>query len=349
MNQQIVEEAAEWFVELNAGQPDRMTKQAFDAWLRKSPEHVRAYLEMLPTWEEAAAHPAASDAGVEELIALGRQPDHVIAWNESRRPNPSPAAEPRHRPLKRWRVSPLRMSLAVSLAAVFVAVALFGSQRLSGQEYTTAVGQQSTIQLADGSTVELNTDSSVRVRLGDHQRNVELIRGQALFRVAKDATRPFVVASSQTRIRAVGTEFDVYRRGSDTTVTVLEGKVAVQSDTALGTSLLNSMPLSAGEQVTINAPLIPARLPSPKRPNLAAATAWTQHRLIFDSTPLPQVVAEFNRYNTRHLIVDDGALNDFNVSGSFSSADPASLLRFLEAERGLTVHETAGDIYISKQ
>jgi len=89
--------------------------------------------------------------------------------------------------------------------------------------------------------------------------------------------------------------------------------------------------------------------PLPKRANVVAATAWTQHRLVFDSTPLTMVAAEFNRYNTRHLIVEEKGLREFHISGSFASTDPSSLLRFLESQPGLTVHETAADIRISSQ
>ena len=57
--------------------------------------------------------------------------------------------------------------------------------------------------------------------------NVELVEGQALFRVAKDHARPFVVQTAGIRVRAVGTQFDVYRKASGTQVTVVEGRVAV--------------------------------------------------------------------------------------------------------------------------
>jgi transmembrane sensor len=179
---------------------------------------------------------------------------------------------------------------------------------------------------------------------------VELTYGQALFHVAKDATRPFVVASSKTRIRAVGTEFDVYRRSSGTTVTVLEGRVAVLSDERGGDSGAPlATPVSAGEQITIDTPIVVSGISAPKRTNVDAAIAWTHHRLVFDATPLPEVAAEFNRYNTRHLIVEEGGLRDFNISGSFASTDPTSLVRFLEAQRGLSVRDTKDGIYISQQ
>jgi transmembrane sensor len=212
--------------------------------------------------------------------------------------------------------------------------------------------------------------------------------------VAKDPARPFIVHSGSTLVRAVGTQFDVYRKPSGTTVTVVEGRVAVLSpileaehpisvsgsavpphsttaplpgavrhetsaapllrntqgselsDTALsGEANANAIFLSAGEQITVSSQAV-ARA---TQADAAVATAWTQHELVFDSTSLIDVAQEFNRYNTRQLIVRDPALRDFHVTGIFSSADPASILKFLRAQRDLVVDETDGDIRISKK
>ena len=88
---------------------------------------------------------------------------------------------------------------------------------------------------------------------------------------------------------------------------------------------------------------------APKRANVAAATAWVQHRLIFEGSRLSDVVEDFNRYNTRQLIIEDPALQDIRVSGVYSSTDPASLIRFLRAQPGVEVNETEDDVRITRQ
>jgi len=70
---------------------------------------------------------------------------------------------------------------------------------------------------------------------------------------------------------------------------------------------------------------------------------------MFDSTPLAEVAQEFNRYNVRQLIVEDMGLKDFHVTGVFSSTDPASLLRFLRAQRGIQVEESDKEIRVSNR
>jgi transmembrane sensor len=211
------------------------------------------------------------------------------------------------------------------------------------------------VRLADGSTVTLNALSEIRVRLSKRERAIDLLSGQALFRVAKDKNRPFIVASGDNSIRAVGTQFDVNQKSSATIVTVVEGRVAVlsqESTSHAAVEALNvppSIEVGAGEQVRLTSD---RSLPRPHGVNVASATGWTQQLLIFESTPLPEVAEEFNRFNTRQLIVDDAALVGFNVSGMFPALDPASLprlLAFLREQPGIQVTEQGNRIFVRQK
>ena len=345
LNAQILEEAADWLVEFSAGDVDAGARQKFDTWLRTSPEHVRAYLEILPIWEEGALPPPHPDAGPDALIALARSTGNIVrlspkAGDVSQLTVSSAAVLPRR-----------RAAIAASAVLACVAGTLLTWLMLArNPPYTTQVGEQRSIALPDGSIIELNARSSVRVRFTSNERTIDLLEGQALFRVAKDPARPFVVASDGTRVRAVGTQFDVYRRKTGTTVTVLEGRVTVARAAAEGTSLptpqlsiSGSILLSTGEQVTVTA----TATPRPTRVNLAAATAWTQRRLVFDASTLADVVEEFNRYNAHRLVIRDATLESFPISATFSSTDPASLVRFLQTQPGISVVERDDETQIS--
>ena len=207
------------------------------------------------------------------------------------------------------------------------------------------------------------------MRYSRQGRNVELLQGQALFRVVKDASRPFIVKVGATFVRAVGTEFDVYEKHGSTIVTVVEGRVAILTDhpIALPTPGVRSAAIDAphrsnvqfpsvapgkignilvasGEQLTVS----PQEIQKDEHPNIANATAWTQRQLVFESASLSDVADEFNRYNDKQLIVDDARLDTFHVSGVFSSTDPASLIRFLRARPELHIVETDSQIRIEK-
>jgi transmembrane sensor len=211
------------------------------------------------------------------------------------------------------------------------------------------------VTLPDGSTVDLNSRSRIEIRYSNRSRNVELLQGQALFNVTTDPARPFVVNSGNTRVRAVGTQFDVYRKRGGTVVTVVEGRVAIAPVTARpgrrheGYETRQQagpaeMVLTAGGQVLIT----DAAIQKPARTNVTGAIAWRQRQLVFDSASLAEVAEEFNRYNTRQLVIEDSDLQAFYISGVFSSTDPASLIRFLRERPEVQVIETASEIRVTK-
>jgi transmembrane sensor len=245
------------------------------------------------------------------------------------------------------------------LGALIAAGAYFYAQR---GVYQTEIGEQRSLTLADGSTVELNAQSTIRVRYTERERHIDLLEGQALFHVAKNKARPFIVAADATRVRAVGTQFDVYRKATGTIVTVVEGRVEVASDSG-GDDIAAkdhsgaaaekpAILLAAGEQVFLaQAGTRPtgAALQRPHRADVEAATAWTQKRLVFEDTPLAEVAEEFNRYNSRSLVIADAELRHVGISGLYSSTDPSALIAFLRTRPGIVVAETDTEIRITRK
>jgi len=252
MNTQIYEEACSWFVESRAGDLDDTGRREFDRWLRKSPEHLSAYLEIAAIWNEGPSLDPQIKWTADRLIELALEcnDDNVIALvpgaalptaspvsAEDSTSVPAPvqgfAPVARTRALasstrtrewfRRWRRLAIAASVLVILGGTLTML------ELSAPVYTTGLGEQRSIQFEDGSTMELNSRSKIRVKYSKQERGVELLEGQALFHVAHDAGRPFIVAVGATRVRAVGTQFDVYKKSNGTVVTVVEGRVVVYS------------------------------------------------------------------------------------------------------------------------
>jgi transmembrane sensor len=382
MNTQIYEEASDWLVKHRTSELDHADKIAFDSWLRTSPQHVRAYLEMSEIWEDASSLDSEQIAGVGELIARARGEDNVVSLGggasvrlgggvgagsdgsgggsdgdgyggdgdgggvgggrygdvlSGQHAGYAPADTERGA-VRRF---PLRALLAASIAVACVGAVLFAWLNRA-PIYSTGIGEQRSLTLADGSTVTLDTRTRIKVRFSGGERDIDLLEGRALFRVAKNDRQPFVVQNDQAAVRAVGTEFDVYRRAAGVTVTVLEGRVAVTSRQRRADAVV----VPAGEQVAV---LGSAGVSSPAVADVAAATAWTQRRLIFESAPLSAVVEEFNRYNTRRLVVGDPRLSGLHVSGVFSSTDPALLVQFLQMQAEISVRERDDEIDIDER
>jgi transmembrane sensor len=103
--------------------------------------------------------------------------------------------------------------------------------------------------------------------------------------------------------------------------------------------------LTAGEQLTVSS----ASVEMAANADVAAATAWTQKQIVLNSTPLSDVVDEFNRYNTRQLVITDPKIADTKISGEFSSSNPDSLLKGLGALNKFNIHEMPGQIEISSK
>jgi transmembrane sensor len=338
----IVSEAAAWFVEFRAQDMSPEARERFMAWLRRSPEHIQAYLEVAGAWAALPTSDSDHRIDIEALLARARAEADVVPHPATTR---SPTSPKSSTPARVWQRPSSRVSalLAACVLLVFAAVWL----ATQGKTYATGIGEQQTIRLADGSVVELNSLSRLTVRIGAHERLAELVSGQAMFHVAKDPTRPFIVDTGCTKVRAVGTEFDVYKKRGGIVVTVVEGRVAVYSGRFedAGTRLLGDVALSAGHQVTV-VQNTPSR---PKPVDAEAATAWVQKRLVFEETALSEVVDEFNRYNTVPLVIEDPVLQRVKISGVYSSTDPASLLGFLRAEPAIDVVETPQKILIRRK
>jgi transmembrane sensor len=359
LNHQISEEAAQWLVEFRTGDIDAAGRRAFDAWVRASPEHLRAFVEVALLWEQAGGVDAKRTFDLDALIARARTEAEVATL--VREPSRGGAGA-RHRGLR------LRVSwIAAAAATLFAAIGLFVWLRLAGQPtYTADVGEQRSIRLSDGSTVTLNSRSKLRVRFTNEQRTVELLQGEALFHVAKNAARPFVVRADGTSVRAVGTQFDVNKGRESTIVTVVEGKVAVLADAVLlpvpieaptnpanpsgGDAIVRpprgtAVPilLSAGEQLRV----VSGVAPQPTKANLSTATAWTQGQVVLESASLTEVAEQFNRYSVRKLIVEDHGQHPLHLSGVFAT-DPDFLIRYLQSRPDILVHETTTEIRITR-
>lgn len=177
----------------------------------------------------------------------------------------------------------------------------------------------------------LNTASEARVRFGEAERRVALVQGQALFDVASDPTRPFMVVVDGATVTAVGTVFDVRKDRDAVTVTLVEGVVDVDVRRAGPAADVVSAP--PGEPAGPDADPAPLRVGEQLRLNRRDATTerraadmqatlgWTEGNLIFKRTRLEDAIAEVNRYTTRPLRLGDPSLADLQVSGWFRAGE----------------------------
>jgi transmembrane sensor len=352
----IATQAQTWFVLHRAGELTAAQRQQFIDWLCASPAHAHEYVTLTALMQDLQQVAEQSTTPAALLIARARAEvdDDVV--------QPIfPAAATIQTP-DRFSMRPIRAHVWTALAAVMatIAVLLAGGWWFHERDhYRTAHAEQRSWRMPDGSTVHLNSSSEIRVHFDARQRRIELVRGQALFQVAKDVQRPFWVYVGDTAVRAVGTEFDVYRQPSGTLISVLEGRVAVwrfaddvfeQARRALDASATDGMQqliaqLDADQQAMISGRSAEI---SQRRGTVRKTVAWLQRQVVFDHDPLGSAIEEFNRYAERRIRVVGAELRATQISGIFSAYDAESFLRFLERQPEIRVERGAEEIVVSE-
>lgn len=324
----IDETAVDWISRRDAGL-NPADEGAFQAWLAADPRHAAAVDALQSAW-----------SAVNRLRYAGRGDD-------LRRDVAQRAAQRQHR---RYAVTVAGLAVAAVVAFAFFSRPALGP----GDSGPTVALHPDRQLLSDGSTVELNFGAEIATDFAAERRAVRLLRGEALFQVAKDESRPFVVTAGPIAVRAVGTAFTVRFDPRQVDVLVTEGRVAVEQNPVpvsanLAAGQSNLMPiaapaarvapvfLSAGRRIVLP---VDASIPRPlpqlvSSGEVAAALAWRNRRIEFNGTPLAEAVEIFNRDNAVQLSVANAATGELKISGVFWTNDPEAFSRVVETGLGL--------------
>jgi transmembrane sensor len=291
--------AADWVVRLqSANLPDAEVVE-FDAWLEAHPANAAAYDRTLAvTLELQDAAPALAD-GLKQ----------------------APARRPLSRGARRsWLVAG-GVAAAATVALAVMPYSVFAPA--PAQTFATAKGEHRTIRLADGSTIELNAGSHLSVSLGRHERHVSLPDGEAVFDVAADKARPFLIDAGDRTVRVVGTRFDVRHRGSQLSVTVERGVVEVRPG---GDAAGKVFRLHPGQRLDTaqGAHAVQLSTVDPLQ-----VESWRTGRLIFRDEPLGDLIADLNQQFATPITLADPALAQTRVSGVLVLDDRAAVIRRL--------------------
>jgi transmembrane sensor len=236
-----------------------------------------------------------------------------------------------------WRMA--RPWASAAAALLCLATTALTWQRYAQTHLVTSLGEVRRAALVDGSHVTLDTRSRVSVRFESTTRFVVLESGEALFEVAKNSKRPFVVQAGNFRVRAVGTAFMVRRRSDDDIdITVTQGTVDVWRQTS---SPEPAVRLTAGKHTKATPKEIapPAQLSAAQ---LTEATAWVTEVIDLNGRTLGEAAAEFNRYNRQAVVISDPELAAETVVGRFQATDPNAFVMAAAAMLGANAR-TDGD------
>lgn len=322
-SREIDVEAAQWAARADRGPLPARDQQALDDWLAADVRRVGAY---------AKARGVALFSQRAQALGPGFDPDAFAAAEQ--RPQAAPVR-------RRWLLTG-GLALAASLAGI-VAVRLLWPG--AGDVYETRRGEVRVVSLADGSVVTLNTDSRIAVDYQPGRRLIRLARGEALFDVAKDKTRPFFVDAGDARVRAVGTSFTVSRlTDSPVQVLVREGVVEVDARRDAAPVRLHAN-MRAVARRDGDAPIVAQPVPVAE---VGRELVWREGRLAFQGETLQQAADRFARYSDIRIVIDDPAAAAEPISGLYQANDPVGFSRAVASSLGLRAEVGAGEVRLRR-
>jgi transmembrane sensor len=326
---EIAAEAAVWVARLHGPNRSSRMERECRAWQARSAAHREAFERCTETWVDVPR------------VTLADAYASAVSGQAA-----SGAAR------SAWRPGGPRWGFALAVAAMVLGGAVVFQQWRGSGAYSTGVGEQQLVVLDDGTRMSLNTSTRVRVDLGSAQRTVNIQEGEAIFEVAKDARRPFVVRVADSEVVALGTVFSVrltpssVRASNSLAVTLIEGQVTVRSahdGLAGGVAPARPVLMQAGERVRLvkeAGASAEGAVVKVDRPRIEQVVAWKRSEAVFDNVSLAEAVAEMNRYSRTQIeLFGDAALDGRRVSGVFRTGDNTAFARAVAALHGLRVHE----------
>lgn len=228
------------------------------------------------------------------------------------------SADPRRR---RGLVSRRQVTLGLGALALLGAGTLAGPRLRLGwrADILTGVAEMRPVRLADGNLLSVGPDSAIAVALSHSERRITLFEGMVMCDVAKDATRPFVVATAGLTATALNTRFEVTRNGSLSATGVEEGQVRV----AIDGQPAEDAPLGAGDRLSVETETGKVRR---GRDAPTRVAAWRQNLLIADQQEGGNVVAQIARWRKGRVLIADAGLASSPVSGLFDLSDTDAAL-----------------------
>ncbi len=333
-----LESAAAWHARLSGDDVQEQDWLDFTAWLEANDLNREAYNQVEDTVDFVSNEKDELLSLIDTQEMMDGAPIVSREATVSQTEKTSAVIDAKHRWLQPQRWIPA----AAAAVLLFVTGNNFLQQsQPASVEYATAAGETRQLALADGSTVNMNVMTNLEVTMSDGLRQVRLSGGEAMFDVAKDADRPFVVLTEGQQIRVVGTKFNVKAYKQRLTVSVSEGIVDVSpkssgQDQQPGTRLVKGKQLirSVGASDVLVEDI-----------NVQSVGTWREGFVLYENRPLQEVVDDLNRYFSVPIELSANAQNT-KFSGVLKTSDQDEILALLSETLPVSVDKMAEKIRI---
>ncbi|EUJ11100.1 Fe2+-dicitrate sensor, membrane component [Methylophilaceae bacterium 11] len=317
----IKQAAIRWYMQMRDAAPDAPERTAFETWLLADVRHQSAYRLVTSTMEDFT-----STDRLKNLSDALTQQQYFEKTQRSRK------------------LTKLGSGMAVLLLCLGlgwfgqIQYAAWQAMPIAQHTQNTAVAQISQRKLEDGSVVTANANSELDIIFYRHQRVVHIKRGEAIFDVAKDSERPFIVQTAQAKVTVLGTRFAVNQLANRVRVSVDHGRVQVaRADDAQAPLLLRD-----GEVAEIVANDVPKRV----NRHAGDGFGFAQGLIVFDQADMQEVAETLSRYRQQPIQAKFFGQTSPNVNAVLKTKEINDFIRGLPQSLPVTLQQTSEQLVI---
>lgn len=285
------ESAIAWFLRIRDAEADDAIRTKFEQWLMANQAHQQAYADVSKVWESFD-----STHELEKLADMADQQNYFQKAERTQR---------------------LRKYIAGAVVAAVIGLGgLLGLQTWRAQPTLqmvaqAEVGQVKSQQLEDGTLLTMNTGTELEITYYRDRRLVNLKQGEAIFEVARDEARPFIVDSGQAKVTVLGTRFAVNRLQKLVRVSVDHGTVKVEQQGADQAINPHSLVLHDGEVAEVRAN---HTQPEHTKRHASDAFAFEKGMVVFEEADMDEIAETLSRYRKLPLIAEQPVTGKVHIS-----------------------------------
>lgn len=319
----IEDEALSWMIKLQETPNDQSLLNEFKSWLYKSPLHAELWAQF---------------GQVTDLL----QEQTIDKTKHNNIPPVQQSGKPKKPQLYHYSFQKYAAIFTIFIVSALLISYLPNAIMLAQADYSTATGETKVIHLKDGSIINLGASSAINVNYSDDLREIDLLTGQAFFKVAKAADRPFKVLTSNSVTMVTGTSFEVNKALKSTIVSVVEGEVLVNPAAQKVAHNKRNNQLHKGERIKISnsGEALNSQV---KIQNIAA---WRTGKLVVLDRSVKDVIHELQRHYKGLIINSLGSIGHKRISGVYDLSNPEKVLKIIAATHGAKTRQISKWIFV---
>ncbi len=312
------------YINGNANPEERMH---IEQWRKEDLLHEKEYLDIKEMWEMTELKKEVPD------IDVNRAWDNFIHLRNERVAGRQASVRNINLKKKLWWG-------AASIAILGIVSFWLIRPLLSDDLHLETANQFQHHSLPDGSSVHLNKNTDLYYHQGwrDKNRQVYIRRGEAFFDVQKDAKRPFVIKSGNTRITVLGTSFHVRREQFETEVIVASGSVKVNhADQEIVLKPEQSVIVSDTSRLALKVDTVPDHL----------YRYYIHQQFVFENTSLARVFATLSKAYDVEFVIDNPKTAQLPLTVTFEQQTLSEMLLVITKTFNLNIEKKKNKYHIN--